>query len=127
MASVCGCYHPPSQDDQYFFNHLGNALGKYTQSYDDRFLLICDFNAEDSEPCLSEFLHDCNAESIVTEKICFKCLTNPSVLTYSYLIMVSPLYFGGGTFWFSKKFLRGVGIFFILKGESPWGTYQNKL
>ena len=104
MASVCGCYHPPSQDDQYFFNHLGNALGKYTQSYDDRFLLICDFNAEDSEPCLSEFLHDCNAESIVTEKICFKCLTNPSVLTYSYLIMVSPLYFGGGLFGSQKNF-----------------------
>ena len=116
---MCGCYHPPSQDDQYFFNHLGNALGKYTQSYDDRFLLICDFNAEDSEPCLSEFLHDCNAESIVTEKICFKCLTNPSVLTYSYLIMVSPLYFGGGDFLVLKKIFEGGWNFFHFKrGES---------
>ena len=74
---VCGCYHPPSQDDQYFFNHLGNALNKYTQNY-DKFLLARDFNAEDSEPCLSDFLHDYNAENIVTEKTCIKSLTKPS-------------------------------------------------
>ena len=74
---VCGCYHPPNQDDQYFFNHLGNALNKYTQNY-DKFLLARDFNAEDSEPCLSDFLHDCNAENIVTEKTCIKSLTKPS-------------------------------------------------
>ena len=48
---VCGCYHPPSQDDQYLFNHLGNALDKYTQSYDSS-LLIGDFNGDNSEPCL---------------------------------------------------------------------------
>ena len=76
---VCGCYHPPSQDDQYFFNHLDNALDKYTQNY-DRFLLIGDFNAEDSERCLSEFLHGYNAENIVKEKTCFKSLTNPSCI-----------------------------------------------
>ena len=51
---VCGSYHPPSQEDQYFFNQLGNALDKYTQNH-DRILLIDDFNAEYSEPCLSEF------------------------------------------------------------------------
>ena len=62
---VCRCYHPPSQDDQYFFNCLDNAID--TQNY-DRFLLIGDLNVEDSEPCLSEFPHDYNAENIVKEK-----------------------------------------------------------
>ena len=31
-------------------------------------LLVGDFNAEDSEPCLSEFLHGYNAENIVNKK-----------------------------------------------------------
>ena len=57
-----------------------NALDKYTEIY-YRFLLhIIGFNVEDSEPCLSEFLHDKNAENIVTEKTCFKSLTNPSCI-----------------------------------------------
>ena len=79
---MCGCYRPLSQDDQYFLN---TVLDKYTQNY-DRFLLIGDFNTEDFEPCLSEFLHDFNAENTVKEKTCFKSLANLVVLTYS-LIM----------------------------------------
>lgn len=27
----CGCSNLPSQQNQYFFNHLGSALDKYTQ------------------------------------------------------------------------------------------------
>ena len=42
-------YHSPSQEDQYFFNHLGSALDKYTHNY-EQFLLIGVFNAQDSEP-----------------------------------------------------------------------------
>ena len=73
---VCGCYQPLSQDDQYFLN---TVLDKYTQNY-DRFLLIGDFNTEDFEPCLSEFLHDFNAENTVKEKTCFKSLANPGCI-----------------------------------------------
>ena len=76
---MCGCYHPPNQNDQYFFNNLGNALDKYSQDY-ERFLLIGDFNAEDTEPCLSEFLYEHNAENIVKDKTCFKSLNNPSCI-----------------------------------------------
>ena len=70
---VYGCYHPPSQEDQYFFNNLGNALDKYTQNY-EKFLLAGDFNAKAIEPCLSEFLYNQNAEKIV-KKMCSKSLT----------------------------------------------------
>ena len=75
---VCGCYHPHNQNDQYFFNNLGNALDKYSQDYER--LLIGDFNAEDTEPCLSEFLYEHNAENIVKDKTCFKSLNNPSCI-----------------------------------------------
>ena len=47
---------------QYFFNHLGNIIDKYTQSYEG-FVLISNFNAEDSEPCLSEFLYNADESS----------------------------------------------------------------
>ena len=76
---MCGCYHPPNQNDQYFFNNLGSALYKYSQDY-ERFLLIGDFNAEDTEPCLSEFLYEHNSENIVKDKTCFKSLNNPSCI-----------------------------------------------
>ena len=74
---VSGCYHPPSQEDQYFFNHLGNAPERNTQNY-EIILLVGDLNAENIKPCLSEFVYQHNAENIVKEKTCFKSLTNPS-------------------------------------------------
>ena len=47
-----GCYHPPSQSEQYFFKNIGKTLDKYSNYY-DKFMLVGDFNAEESEPCLS--------------------------------------------------------------------------
>ena len=44
------------------------------------FLLIGDFNDEDTEPRLSEFLYEHNAENIVKDKACFKSLNNPSCI-----------------------------------------------
>ena len=41
-------------------------------------MLIGDFNAEESEPCLSQFLFEMNAKNIVKEPTCFKSLSNPS-------------------------------------------------
>ena len=66
----CGCYHPPSQSDQYFFDNTGKALDKYSKHY-DKFMLVGDFNAEESEPCLSQFLYEYNAKNIVKENTCF--------------------------------------------------------
>ena len=43
------------------------------------FLLISNFNAEDSEPCLSELIHGYNEENIV-KKTWFKSLTNSSCI-----------------------------------------------
>ena len=43
-------------------------------------MLVGDFNAEESEPCLSQFLFEMNAKNIVKEPTCFKSLSNPSCI-----------------------------------------------
>ena len=35
-------------------------------------MLVGDFNAEESEPCLSQSLYEYNAKNIMKENICFK-------------------------------------------------------
>ena len=43
-------------------------------------MLIGDFNVEESEPCLSQFLFEMNAKNIVKEPTCYKSLSNPSCI-----------------------------------------------
>ena len=69
---------------------MGKVLDKYSQIY-DRFLITGDFNAEDSEPCLSQFLFAHDAVNIVKENTCFKSLNNPSCIDL--FITNSPLSF----------------------------------
>ena len=54
---ILGTYRPPSQPDDYFFKAVGNALDQHPKTY-EKFLLLEDFNAEDTEPILSEFLEN---------------------------------------------------------------------
>ena len=35
-------------------------------------MLVGDFNTEESEPCLSQFLYEYKAKNIVKENTCFK-------------------------------------------------------
>ena len=74
---LMGSYHPPSQSDQYYFDSVGRALDVYNDSY-ERFLLLGDFNAEETEPCLSTFLYEYEAKHLVKEKTCYKIPENPS-------------------------------------------------
>ena len=54
-------------------------------------MLVGDFNAEESEPCLSQFLYEYNAKNIVKESTCFKNVLNPSCIDL--FITNSPLSF----------------------------------
>ena len=90
MWLFCGCYHPPSQSDQYVFKNIGKALDKYPKHY-DKFILVGDFSAEESESCLSKFLYEYNAKNIVKESTCFKNVLNPSCIDL--FITNSPLSF----------------------------------
>ena len=65
-------YHPPSQSDEYFFNHAKNGLDIYSKFY-DKYMLAGDFNAEESE-CPSQFLFEMNAKNTVKELTSFKSL-----------------------------------------------------
>ena len=65
-----GSYHPPSQSDEYFFNHVKNILDIYSKFY-DKYMLVRDHNAEGSEPCLSQFLFEMSSENSVKEPTCF--------------------------------------------------------
>ena len=73
-----GSYHPPSQSDKYFFNHVQNGLDIYSKFY-NKYMLIGDFNAEGSEPCLSQFRFEINAKNIVKGPTFFKSLSKPKM------------------------------------------------
>ena len=82
-----GTYHPPSQNDNYYFDEVAKAIDLYYGDY-DKFLLAGDFNAEDTEPKMVYFLDQYNAKNLVKENTCFKSLNNPScvdlLITNSY-------------------------------------------
>ena len=72
-----GSYHPPSQSDSYFFDCVAKGLDLYYPDY-DKFLLVGDFNAQDTEPILCNFMNQYNAKNLVKDKTCFKSIENPS-------------------------------------------------
>ena len=49
-------------------------------SYYDKFLLAGDFNIEEEESPLREFLFEHNAKNLVKQKTCFKSIKNPSCI-----------------------------------------------
>ena len=51
----------------------------YDKSY-DKFLLVGDFNAEETEAVLGDFLNAYSLKNLVKEKTCFKSLQNPSTV-----------------------------------------------
>ena len=51
----------------------------YSKFY-ERYMLIEDFNGEESEPCLSQFLFEMTPKNIVKEPTCYKSLSNQSCI-----------------------------------------------
>ena len=76
---LLGTYHPPNQVDNYYFKAIGNALDIYNNIF-DKCILVGDFNAEEIEVDLSNFLEIYGLKNIVHEKTCFKSLTNPTCI-----------------------------------------------
>ena len=60
-----GSYHQPSQSDEYFLHQVKKGLDMYSNIY-ERYMLIGDFIAEESRPCLSQFLFEMNAKNTVS-------------------------------------------------------------
>ena len=72
-----GTYHPPSQDEKLYFNSIGQGLDVYMKSY-DKFLLIGDFNADEGEADMENFMQLYDLGNLIKEKTCFKSVENPS-------------------------------------------------
>ena len=72
-------YHPPSQSKKYFLECITKILDKYSHSY-EKVLIAGDFNAQESEPVLNEFITEHDLKSIVKDPTCFKSVINPSCI-----------------------------------------------
>ena len=84
-----GTYHPPSQNDQYYFDCLDKALDVYS-SY-EKVALTGDFNAQESECVFDSFLYQHDLTDPVKEDTWYK---NPKNLSCIDLYLTnSPLSF----------------------------------
>ena len=52
---MANSWEVPSSQPTYFFQAVGNALDQYLKTY-EKFSLRGNYNAEDTEPIISEFL-----------------------------------------------------------------------
>ena len=59
-----------------YLEEIGMALDVYSNY--DKFLLAGDFNMEEQETLLNDFLFEYKANNLVKEKTCFKSIENPS-------------------------------------------------
>ena len=76
---IFGTYHPPGQNDKFYFDNVGRALELYNNKY-EKILLAGDFNAEIQETILNNFLELYNLRNLVTGKTCFKSVQNPTCI-----------------------------------------------
>ena len=69
-----GTYHSTHPDyginDKDYFEQIRFALDVYANY--DKFLLAGDFNVQENEPCMQDFLEEFNAIKLVNENTCFK-------------------------------------------------------
>ena len=77
-----GTYHSTHPEyglsDTDYFEQVGLALDVYSNY--EKFLLAGDFNVEEEERCLKEFLFEYNAKNLVKGKTCFKSIDKPSCI-----------------------------------------------
>lgn len=101
-----GTYRPPSQNKEYYFNSISRSLDLYLGNY-ERFILIGDFNTNDSEQILVDFNQQYDSKNIVKEPTCFKNIDNPS--TIDLIITNSPR-----SCWNTKSLINGLSDFHAL-------------
>ena len=73
-------HHHYGTNDKYIFEQIGLALELYS-NYEKCFL-TGDFNVQEEDDSLIEFLDEFNAKNLVKDKTCLKSLDNPSCIDY---------------------------------------------
>ena len=79
---LLGTYHSTHPEyglsDEDYFEQISLALDVYSNY--EKILLAGDFNIEEEESCLKNFLYEHNFKNIVKQKTCFKSIDNPSCI-----------------------------------------------
>ena len=68
---VVSIYRPPDQNLDYFLSSITGLLDHYLKSYED-FVIIGDFNANESNPAMETFLNQHKCKNIIKSKTCYK-------------------------------------------------------
>ena len=68
---VVSIYRPPDQNLDYFLSSITGLLDHYLKSYED-FVIMGDFNANESNPAMETFLNQHKCKNIVKSKRCYK-------------------------------------------------------
>ena len=93
---MCLIYHPPSENDQCFFDNIDKALDIYCLY--QKIVLTGDFNAQKGERLIDTFLYQHKLCSIDENPTCYKNPNNPRKID---LILTS----------YSKSFFKTDTIF----------------
>ena len=73
---IFGIYRPPSQSEHYFLEEIGKAIDLFSNECDN-FLILGDFNNEESSNNICYFLDTYNLKNMIKEPTCFKSTENP--------------------------------------------------
>ena len=72
--AIFSVYRPPTQPQQFLFENLGKALDHYSSKYEN-FMFLGDFNAEETDEYLQNFLNTYSMKKLVKEPTCYKTET----------------------------------------------------
>ena len=64
-------YRPPEQNLDYFLSSITGLLDHFLKSYED-FVIMGDFNANESNSTMETFLSQHKSKNIIKSKTCFK-------------------------------------------------------
>ena len=70
---VVSIYRPPDQNLDYFLPSITGLLDHYLKPYKD-FVIMGDFNANESNPAMETFLSQHKCKNIIKSKTCYKSL-----------------------------------------------------
>ena len=70
---VVSIYRPPDQNLDYFLSSITSLLDHYLTIYED-FVIMGDFNINESNPVMETFLNQHNCKNIIKIKTCYKSL-----------------------------------------------------
>ena len=68
---LANIYRPPSQGEGYFFQEIGKSLDHFSLKFEN-FILMGDFNTEENDENISNFMESYSLKNIVKDPTCFK-------------------------------------------------------